>query len=111
VLVDGIERETALGHLDEGHGPGRVGGVALEPLVDGLVRDAQVGVVGQPGDDAGHAEIGHPAAELGLPAVGVALEPAEFKRLAAEHRHSRGETWALLKAQSVLLLVIYPVGD
>jgi hypothetical protein len=69
VLVDGLEREAAPGHLDQGHGPGRLGGVALEPLVDGLVGDAQVGVVGQAGDDAGHAEIGHPAAELGLPAI------------------------------------------
>jgi len=44
------------GHLDEGHGPSRLRGVALEPLGVGLVGDAQVEIVGQAGDDARHAE-------------------------------------------------------
>lgn len=92
------------------HGVGEMGGVALEPLVDSLVGDAQVGVVGECGDDTGHAEVGHPAAELGLPAVWGALEPAEFKRLLAEHRRSRGDTMRSHVCRGVLLLVIYPVG-
>jgi len=85
MLVDGLQSETAPRHLDEGHGAGRVRGMALEPLVDGLIGDTEIGVVGQAGDDAGHAEVGHPAAELGLPAIGGALEAARSQCLGTDH--------------------------
>ena len=51
-------------------GLGRVRRMALEPLVDGLVGDAEVGVPGQRGHDPGDANVAHPAAELGVPPRG-----------------------------------------
>lgn len=44
--------------------------------------------MGQAGDDAGHAEIRHPAAEIGLPAIGASLVAACGQCLRSDHHRS-----------------------
>ena len=88
VLVDGLEGEPAPRHLDECHGPGGVGGVALEPLVDGLVGDAQVRVAGQAPPRCGTRRSRAPSGRTrSAQRSRGSLEPAAFKRLVSKHRH------------------------
>lgn len=56
-----------------------------EPVVDGLVRDAEFGGVGQSGDDAGHADVGHTAAELGTPPRGQSRLAPLGQRVVSDH--------------------------
>ena len=47
MLIDRLKREAAARELDESHRTGGTGRMALEPLVDRLVGDTQVRVVGK----------------------------------------------------------------
>jgi hypothetical protein len=68
--------------------------MTLEPLIDGLVGDAEGWVMGEPGHNAGHAELADPSAEVGLPAVRGSLEAPARKGHVAKHLLRRS-SWCL----------------
>jgi hypothetical protein len=86
MFVYRLEREAAAGHLDQRHGPGWARCVTLQPFVDGLVGDAQVGIAGKDGHDAWDTVVAHPLAELGLPAAGDSFVAPLGKGVVSEHR-------------------------
>lgn len=70
MLVDRVQGEPPAGHLDERQRARGVWRVALQPLVDSLVGDAEVGIVGECRHDARHAHVAHPSTELSVPPRG-----------------------------------------
>ncbi len=85
VLVDRLKGEAATRQLHESHGTGGTRGMALEPLVNGLIGDAQIWFVGERGHDALHAEVANPSAELGLLARWISLVGSHRQSLLPEH--------------------------
>lgn len=60
--------------------------MALEPLVNGLIGDTQVGVAAEPGYDAWDTEVAYPLPELCLPSVRDSFEAPPGEGLLSERR-------------------------
>ena len=85
MFVDSLKGEAAARQLDESNGTGGTRWVALEPLVDGLIGEAQIRIVGERLHDARDAEVSHPSTELGLPLRGDSPVASPGQSVLPEH--------------------------